>query len=55
MAPAVDQLLRGSSRPGDLPLVTLDGFELDINLRTAQALGLQVPEPMKKRAARIFQ
>jgi putative ABC transport system substrate-binding protein len=54
MAPTVDQLLRGSAKPGDLPLVTLDGFELDINLRSAQALGLQVPEAMRSRAARIF-
>jgi putative tryptophan/tyrosine transport system substrate-binding protein len=55
MAPAVDQLLRGSAKPGDLPLVTLDGFELDINLRTAQALGLMVPPAMTARATRIFQ
>jgi putative tryptophan/tyrosine transport system substrate-binding protein len=55
MAPAVDQLLKGSARPGDLPLVTLDTFELDINLRTAQAFGLTVPESMKQRAARVFQ
>jgi putative ABC transport system substrate-binding protein len=54
MAPAVDQLLRGSAKPGDLPLVTLDGFELDINLRTAQALGLAVPQAMTARATRVF-
>jgi putative ABC transport system substrate-binding protein len=54
MAPAVDQLLRGSARPGDLPLVTLDDFELDINLRTARALGLVVPPAMTARATRIF-
>jgi putative tryptophan/tyrosine transport system substrate-binding protein len=54
MAPAVDQLLRGSARPGDLPLVTLDDFELDINLRAARALGLVVPPAMTARATRIF-
>jgi putative tryptophan/tyrosine transport system substrate-binding protein len=54
MAPAVDQLLRASAKPGDLPLVTLDGFELDINLRTAQAFGIVVPEALIRRATRVY-
>src|SRR5208283_1804432 len=49
MAPTIDQLLKGSAKAGDLPLVTLNGFELDINLRTAQSLGLTVPEDLKHR------
>lgn len=54
MAPAIDKLLKGAAKPGDLPLVTLDGFELDINLRTAAAFNINVPEALVHRATRVF-
>ncbi|MCC6890435.1 MAG: ABC transporter substrate-binding protein [Hyphomicrobiales bacterium] len=53
MAPTVDALLRGAAPPAELPLVTVDGFQLDLNLKTARTLGLTVPEPLLRRAVRV--
>jgi putative ABC transport system substrate-binding protein len=55
MAPTIDRLLRGSAKASDLPLITIDSSELEINLRTAQTLGVTVPEDVKRRAVRLFQ
>jgi ABC-type uncharacterized transport system substrate-binding protein len=45
----VDKILRGA-RPGDLPIEQSTQLKLAVNLRTAKALGLNIPESILWRA-----
>jgi len=50
----VDRILRGTS-PGDLPVQLPLRYELVINLRTAAALGLAVPNPLRLLADGVIE
>jgi putative ABC transport system substrate-binding protein len=49
----VDQILKGA-KPADLTLVQPMKFDLAINLKTAQQIGVVVPEDVVKRAAKVI-
>jgi putative ABC transport system substrate-binding protein len=53
-AQQVDRILKGT-KPGDIPFYQARKFDLTINLKTAKALGIEIPNSILAQASEVFE
>ena len=49
----VARILKGAN-PAEMPVETLKNFELHVNVKAAEAMGVKLPEAFVKRAAKVY-
>ena len=54
LASLVDKVLKGA-KPGEIPLERPTVFEMVVNMKTAKALGLKIPQSIRLRADRVIE
>ena len=50
----IDKILKGA-KPGDLPIEQPTTYEMIVNLKTAKALGVKIPDTILLQATRVIE